>query len=96
MVLPRRPSKFRPLPVLLATMVVLFAAIAWIGTTWALNGSLWRMPKIIAAGAKEAGCVEATVSGQRRLHGPPPNTRLQRTEDPLRQFNAIGPGKDGN
>lgn len=59
------PAKLRPLRLLLATIVVLFAASAWYGSTWALNGSLWRMPKIIAAGAKDAGCEQASVSGPR-------------------------------
>lgn len=59
------PAKFRPWPILLATTLALFAATAWYGTTWALNGSLWRMNKIIAAGAREAGCSDASVSGPR-------------------------------
>ena len=59
------PPAFYAARVLGAASLVAILAFAWWGTLKVLNGSFWRMPKIIAAAAKEQQCGKVTISGPR-------------------------------
>ncbi|WP_373504397.1 cytochrome b/b6 domain-containing protein [Aestuariivirga sp.] len=59
------PPAFYLFRILAAACLVAALAFAWWGSMKVLNGSLWRMPKIIAAAAKEQQCGSVAVAGPR-------------------------------